>query len=113
PSGAKTGDKIDVFVYLDNESRPIATTRRPHAVVGDFAFLKVKELNEHGAFFDWGIDKDIFVSYSEQSGEPEKGQEYLLFLFIDERSGRIAATQKWERFIDNDTSALQKGDEVE
>lgn len=113
PAGVKVGDALSVFVYLDNENRPVATTSKPYATVGQFGFLKAKEVNTHGAFLDWGIDKDIFVPYSEQRVEMEAGKQYLVFLYIDVRSGRIAASSKWKQFIDNDLSELENGDEVE
>jgi predicted RNA-binding protein (virulence factor B family) len=112
PQDAVVGDTLHVFVYLDNENRPVATTLKPYATSGEFAFLRVKELNQYGAFFDWGIDKDVFSPYSEHIGEVEEGEKYLLGIFIDERSGRIAASLKWNQFIDNDTSALKEGEKV-
>ena len=113
PENISVGDRLDVFVYLDNENRPIATTMKPLALVGEFAFLTVKEMNEFGAFLDWGIDKDLFVPYSEQRIEMKRGNQYLVFVFIDERSGRIAATSKWKQHINEDNSDLKEGDEVE
>ena len=113
PKVVSVGDNIEVFVYLDNENRPIATTLKPHATVGDFAFLLVKEVNEHGAFLDWGISKDLFVSYQEQREEMKVGEKYLVYLFIDEFSGRIAGTTRWIKFLDNDTSNFNTGDEVQ
>lgn len=112
PEKAKIGDKLKVFVYLDSENRPIATTLNPFATVDEFAFLRVKEINQHGAFFDWGIDKDVFAPYSEQTEELEQGNKYLVFIYIDERSGRIAASLKWNQFIDDDTNELTGGAEV-
>jgi uncharacterized protein len=108
----KVGDRIEVFVYLDNENRPVATTLRPYATVGDFVFLEVKEVNEHGAFLDWGIPKDVFVPYSEQRDEMVAGREYLVYLFIDEHSKRIAATARWNKYL-GDGSDLETGEEVE
>jgi predicted RNA-binding protein (virulence factor B family) len=113
PDNANEGDEIKVFVYLDNENRPVATTLQPFASVGDFAFLTVKDVNEFGAFLDWGIAKDIFVSYSEQRTPMTIGEEYLVYLFIDDVSGRIAATTRWIKYIEKDTSEFQEGDEVE
>lgn len=113
PSNVELGDKLEVFVYLDNENRPVATTQKPHATVGHFAFLNAKEVNEHGAFLDWGIDKDLFVPYSEQRVEMEIGKDYLVFLFIDVKSGRIAASSKWRQFIEEDLEDIEAGDEVE
>ncbi|MFI5220224.1 MAG: S1 RNA-binding domain-containing protein [Bacteroidia bacterium] len=112
PEKAKVGDRLKIFVYLDSENRPIATTLNPIATVDEFAFLHVKEINEHGAFFDWGIDKDVFVPYSEQTVELQQGNKYLVYIYIDERSGRIAASLKWNQFIDHDTNELESGAEV-
>ncbi|MCX6291028.1 MAG: S1-like domain-containing RNA-binding protein [Bacteroidetes bacterium] len=113
PEGTAVGDTLDVFVYLDNDNRPIATTLKPFATVDEFAFLTVKDVNEHGAFLDWGIAKDVFVSYAEQRMEMERGEKYLVFLFIDEFSGRIAATTKWSKFLDDDVTGLETGEEVQ
>lgn len=113
PEGKTIGDKLKVFVYLDNEYRPVATTLIPFATVGEFAFLRVKEINKHGAFFDWGIDRDVFVPYSEQTGELQAGNKCLVYVFIDELSGRIAASLKWNQFIEHDTDDLTDGTEVQ
>ncbi len=113
PYGTEVGDKLEVFVYLDNENRPVATTLKPLATVGDFVFLTVKDVNDHGAFMDWGIAKDVFVSYAEQRGDMVVGNKYLVHLFIDDISGRIAATTKWSKYLADDTSELFSGDEVE
>ena len=102
PEGTSTGDLLDVFVYLDNENRPIATTLKPFACVGDFAFLKVKDVNAHGAFLDWGIAKDVFVPYAEQRTGMVKGEKYLVYLLIDKVSERISATSKWAKHIAKD-----------
>jgi predicted RNA-binding protein (virulence factor B family) len=112
PEKIKIGDKIKVFVYLDNENRPVATTLQPFATVDEFAFLRVKEINEHGAFFDWGIDKDVFAPYSEQTGELKTGHNYVVYIYTDERSGRIAASLKWNQFVDDETNVLTNGTEV-
>ncbi|MBL0102334.1 MAG: hypothetical protein IPP51_00305 [Bacteroidetes bacterium] len=112
PGGLRPGNSIDVFVYLDNENRPIATSIKPNAVVGDFVFLTVKDVNEHGAFLDWGISKDLFVPYAEQRGSMKIGEEYLVHVFIDDHSGRIAATQRWSNYL-SESDELSDGDEVE
>ena len=113
PQGTEVGDTLDVFVYLDNENRPVATTLKPFATVGDFEFLTVKDVNDHGAFMDWGIAKDVFVSYAEQRGEMIVGKKYLVHLFVDDISGRIAATTKWIKYLNDDISELETGEEVE
>lgn len=111
PEGISSGDFLDVFVYLDNENRPIATTLKPKACVGDFAFLTVKDVNAHGAFLDWGIAKDIFVPYAEQRTGMVKGGKYLVYLLIDDVSGRISATSRWGKHIEKDAD-YEEGDEV-
>ncbi len=113
PENTEVGDILEVFIYLDNENRPIATTIKPFASVEDFVFLQVKDVNEYGAFLDWGISKDLFVSYAEQRSKMEVGDEFLVYVFVDEVSGRIAATTKWSKHIDHDTKDLQAGEEVE
>ena len=105
------GDEMRVFVYLDNDNRPIATTLSPNAVVGDFTFLEVKDINHHGAFLDWGIAKDLFVPYAEQRADLKIGKEYLFYVFIDDESNRIAATTKWNKYISKDHN-LKEDDEV-
>lgn len=106
------GDTIRVFVYLDNESRPVATTEKPFAEIEEFAFLKVKEVNNFGAFLDWGISKDLFVAFSEQRNPMAPGEKHLVYIFMDDRSGRIAATARWNRFI-NPPEDLEVGEEVQ
>jgi predicted RNA-binding protein (virulence factor B family) len=113
PDSLEAGDGIEVFIYLDNENRPVATTLKPFAEVEDFAFLVVKDVNEFGAFLDWGIAKDVFVSYAEQRTKMHAGESHLVYLFMDEKSGRIAATTKWSKYVDKDTSELLAGEEVE
>lgn len=107
----EVGDEMRVFVYLDNDNRPIATTLSPNAVVGDFTFLEVKDINHHGAFLDWGIAKDLFVPYAEQRVDLQIGKEYLFYVFIDDESNRIAATIKWSKYISKDHN-LKEDDEV-
>src|SRR5690349_10601328 len=81
PADAHVGDAMNVFVYLDNENRPVATTLKPYALLNEFAFLTVKDVNAHGAFLDWGIAKDLFVAYQEQRGEMQIGRKYLVYIF--------------------------------
>jgi len=113
PEGSHIGDVMNVFVYLDNENRPVATTLKPHASLNEFAFLTVKDVNRHGAFLDWGIAKDLFVAFQEQRAEMETGKKYLVYIFMDEMSGRIAASSKWNKFIDKETENLEEGGEVD
>lgn len=113
PHNAKKEDTIEVFIYRDSEDRIIATTLRPHAIVGEFAYLKVKEVSKFGAFLDWGIEKDLLVPFREQIGKMQQGHSYLVFLYLDSKTDRIAATQKILPFIEKKEILLQEGDEVQ
>jgi predicted RNA-binding protein (virulence factor B family) len=94
PEGTVLGDKIDVFLYLDSEDRPVATTQTPKACVGDTAFLEVKDTTEIGAFLDWGLDKDLFVPFREQKHRMLKGKSYAVRLVLDKVSGRIFGSSR-------------------
>ena len=107
------GDEARVFVYLDQENRPVATTEKPLAKVGQFACLTVAWRNKYGAFLDWGLMKDLFVPYSEQRTKMQQGEKYIVYIYIDEQSGRIVGTAKLGRHISEDCSTLQPHDEVE
>ena len=86
PKGTRIGDEIDVFIYLDQDERPVATTERPLAMVGDFAFLTVAWVNEFGAFLDWGLMKDVFCPFREQKRRMEKGRAYMVHIHLDEET---------------------------
>ncbi len=96
------GDSIKVFLYLDSEDRPVATTQKPKAVVGEFAYLTVLAITEYGAFLDWGLDKDVLVPFSEQHRPMEIGRSYLVYLYVNNIDGRITASSKIDKFIDDD-----------
>ena len=113
PEGTEIGDEIDVFVYLDNEERLIATTETPKAQVGDFAWLQVAWVNNYGAFLDWGLMKDLFVPFREQKMKMQKGKSYLVHLHIDPETYRIMASAKVERYLSTDYPPYHGGDEVE
>jgi predicted RNA-binding protein (virulence factor B family) len=100
PDGVKPGDEIDVFLYFDSEDRIIATTEKPLACVGDFALLRVASVNAIGAFMDWGLPKDLLVPFSEQKKRMEEGRSYIIHIFYDRQSKRIAASAKLEQFLD-------------
>jgi len=99
PEDLKVGDEIEVFLYLDNEERLIATTLEPKAMVGDFAYLEVSWVNEYGAFLDWGLMKDLFCPFREQKRRMEKGRSYIVHVHIDEESYRIMASAKVEKYL--------------
>ncbi len=108
PEDLEVGDEIDVFVYLDNEERRVATTLEPKAMVGDFAYLEVAWVNEFGAFLDWGLMKDLFCPFREQKKRMEAGRSYIVHVHLDEESYRIMASAKIEKWLENDK--LAKGE---
>ncbi len=93
PKGAKVGDTLKVFVYLDSSDRPIATLRQPKIMMGESAPLKVVAITKVGAFMDWGLEKDILLPFSEQITKVQIGREYLVNLYLD-KSSRLCATMK-------------------
>jgi predicted RNA-binding protein (virulence factor B family) len=100
PEGAKPGDKLKVFIYLDSEERPVATTETPLAKVGDFAWLKVSWVNQFGAFLNWGVEKDMFCPFREMKMRMQMGQSYLVYIHVDLESYRLVATAKIDRYIE-------------
>lgn len=103
----------DVFVYTDSEDRLVATTEKPFAMVGDFALLKVVSVSRFGAFLDWGLPKDLLVPFREQKADMVEGRSYLVFLFLDVLTKRIAASAKLDKFLDNTPPEYEHGDEVQ
>lgn len=102
PSNLAVGDVVEVFLYLDSEDRPVATTQKPKAQVGEFAYLKVVDATDVGAFLDWGLDKDVLVPFSEQHRPMEVEHSYLVYLYLDRIHGRITASSKIDKFLDDD-----------
>jgi len=113
PENCKVDDNIRVFIYLDSEDRFIATTESPYAMVGDFALLKVVAVESVGAFLDWGLLKDLLVPYSEQSPTMETGKSYIVRIYVDKKTNRIAATTRLDRYLDNEPGNFHAGQEVE
>jgi len=97
----RIGDDIEVFLYLDQEERLIATTERPLAKVGEFAWLEVAWTNEYGAFLRWGLMKDLFCPFREQKQRMERGHSYIVYVKQDEDTYRLMATAKVERYIEH------------
>jgi len=112
PANLKPGDEIKVFVYHDGEERLIATTQQPKGVVGDVVKLKAITVNKQGAFLDWGLMKDIFVPKSKQLTGMREGAEYLVKIYIDEQTGRVAATEKIDFYFSNDPLTVKEMDLV-
>ena len=113
PAGVQIGDDLKVFLYHDGEDRPIATTQKPYGVVGDIVKLKAVSSNNQGAFLDWGLMKDLFVPKSKIKSFMVQGGEYLVKIYMDERTGRIAASEKLEVFLSNDDLTVKVLDEVD
>jgi predicted RNA-binding protein (virulence factor B family) len=109
----QVGDTIRVFVYLDSEDRPVATTETPKIIRNEFASLEVKDVSEYGAFMDWGLIKDLFVPFREQSVPMVVGEWHVVFLYLDQKSSRLIASTKIDRFLENDRLTVKEGDEVD
>ncbi len=101
PDNLSVGDVIEVFLYLDADARPIATTQIPRAQVGEFAYLTVVETTGVGAFLDWGLDKDLLVPFGEQHRPMEAGRAYLVYVHISRADGRIIGSSKIDKFLDD------------
>ena len=113
PEGTEPGHDVMVFLYCDSEDRVIATTDRPHATVDEFAFLRVKDVSEHGAFLDWGLMKDLFVPFREQSEQMEVGKSYMIKVLLDAESDRIIGTSKIAKhLLEVNDGRLSVGEEV-
>ena len=113
PENCKPGDELEVFLYLDQDERLIATTQHPLAKVGEFACLEVAWVNQYGAFLNWGLMKDLFCPFHEQKQRMEIGNRYVVAIFIDEESYRIAASAKVEHFFATDFPPYQPGEKVD
>lgn len=113
PADAKEGDMLKVFVYQDSEARLIATNEHPYATVGQIAHLKINSVNQVGAFADWGTSKELLIPHREQAQKMEEGRRYLIFIYIDEVSGRIAGTSKLDKYLDNIPPTYENNEEVE
>ncbi len=111
PEGSKLGDQLDVFIYLDTDDFVVAGINPPIAQVGEFASLKVVEVNRIGAFLDWGMPKDLLLPYGEQQRAVEVGQRVMVRVYLD-NSDRLAASAKLEKFLDKDPQGLTVGDKV-
>jgi len=107
------GDKMEVFVYKDSEDRLIATTDKPKILVDEFAYLYVNEVNENGAFLDWGLERDLFVPFREQMKKMEEDRSYMVYMYRDAESDRLVASSKITKFTDNENHTFEEGDEVQ
>ena len=113
PPGTRIGDEINVFLYHDGEGRPIATTQKPHGILGDIVRLKAVDVTPQGAFLDWGLMKDLFIPKSGMISFMRPLGEYLVKIVMDEQTGRVAATEKLERYLSNERLTVKEKDAVD
>lgn len=113
PADFKIDDYLDVFIYLDNEERLVAVTDAPYIQKGEFALLRCNAVNEYGAFLDWGMVKELFCPFREQAFKMKKGGWYLVYCYLDEKSDRLVASSKTNRFLDNSALSVALYDEVD
>ena len=110
PEGVEPGDPIEVFLYKDSDDRLIATTNEPKLELGELAVLDVVDTSKFGAFLDWGLEKDLFLPFKQQTAKVEKGDQCLVSLYID-KSQRLCATMRVYEHLSTD-STYKKDDEV-
>ena len=113
PKNAKIGDELEVFIYLDQDEKLVATTLHPLAKVGDIACLEVAWVNEYGAFLNWGLMKDLFCPFREQKMRMQKGYHYVVYIKEDEESHRLIATAKVDKYLYSDRPPYKHGDAVD
>jgi uncharacterized protein len=112
PEACAMGDEVEVFLYFDSSDRIIATTEKPFATVGEFALLRVKSVDQYGAFLDWGLMKDLLVPFREQKVTMAEGRSYIVFVFYDQLSNRIAASAKLEKYLNLVPPDYEAGQQV-
>tara|TARA_R110002012_G_scaffold283304_1_gene473513 strand:- start:35211 stop:36041 length:831 start_codon:yes stop_codon:yes gene_type:complete len=112
PEMYEIGDKLTVFCYLDYDERPIVTTLTPYIFRNTFKLLKVVEVNNIGAFLDWGLEKHLLVPFGEQRVKMQEGQWYVVYCYLDEKSFRLVASNKLDKFLNNETLTVEVNDEV-
>lgn len=112
PEQLATGTRLEVFIYLDRNNELCATTREPFAEVGQFALLQVSSVGPHGAFLNWGLEKDLLAPFSEQPQKMLEGRSYLVYLCHDQQ-GRPIASARLENFVEKENQDLREGEEVE
>lgn len=113
PQGCAVGDEIDIFLYLDSDDLLIATTETPKAMVGECAYLKVVAVNQVGAFLDWGLPKELLVPFGEQQKLLEVGKSYVVYLYIDDASQRIAASTQIDKFLPDNSLYFKEQQQVD
>lgn len=113
PEELRVRDEVDIFLYLDQEERLVATTLRPKALVGEFACLKVAWVNNFGAFLEWGLMKDLFVPFREQRHKMQRGEWHIVHVHLDDTSHRIVASARLEHYLSHEAAPYSEGDSVQ
>lgn len=113
PENSEIGQQIEVFLYLDAEERMVATTLEPFVTIHNFALLKCTQTNSIGAFLDWGLEKELFVPFKEQTVRMRAGNYYLVYLYLDDKTDRLVASSKTNAFLDNSLVLLSAWDQVD
>lgn len=113
PEIFEIGDNIEIFAYLDNEERPVATTDKPYIKKGDFALLRCNQVTNFGAFLDWGLVKELFCPFKEQAFKMKAGGWYLVHCYLDDETQRLVASSKTNHFLDNKELTVAHYDEVD
>ncbi|HDZ58399.1 MAG TPA: GntR family transcriptional regulator [Pseudomonas xinjiangensis] len=110
---SEVDDWLNVFIYLDSEDKLIATTETPKVQVGEFASLKVAEINRVGLFLDWGLPKDILLPHSEEKRPLQEGDYCVVYVYLDKHTRRITATAHLDRYLDKAPVRYKVGEAVE
>lgn len=113
PEEYEIGQELKVFVYLDNEERPISTTLDPFLQLNTFGYLHCSAVTEYGAFMDWGLEKQLFVPFKEQARPMKQGSWYIVYLYLDEKTNRLVGSSKTNSFLQNENLTVEPFQEVE
>jgi len=113
PSNYHTGKEIEVFLYTYTKDKTVPTTKKPYATVGEFAGLEVTDVSAAGAFLDWGLPRDLFIPLSEQQEKMEKGESYIVYIYMDTRCNRVAVSAKLDEFLNKEPAVFQNNDKVD
>ncbi len=113
PETYKIWDELDVYVYLDHEERPVATTLKPFVELNDFGYLRCTTVSNIGAFLDWGLEKELFVPFAQQARPMKKDSWYIVYMYLDVKSNRLVATSKTMKFLSNEDVSVSKFDKIE
>lgn len=112
PATFEIGDILEVFVYLDNEERPISTTQTPDLTLNTYGYLKCSDVNKYGTFMQWGVDKQLFVPFKEQARKMRVGNWYIVYLYLDEVTNRLVGSSKTDKFVSNVNLTVEAFEEV-